>query len=90
MGKISISTASPSGPQTNMRLGPTKRSIVRFLAVWATWLAMSPVAMSCAGQSDDAFRIGVTESLTGPGETYGTLANQSKQMAADEIDPYRH
>ena len=26
------------------------------------------------------------ESLTGPGETYGTIANQAKQMAADEIN----
>ena len=26
------------------------------------------------------------ESLTGPGETYGTVANQAKQMAADEIN----
>ena len=32
------------------------------------------------------FRIGVMESLTGPGETYGTMANQVKQMAADEIN----
>jgi len=32
------------------------------------------------------FRIGVMESLTGPGETYGTVANQAKQMAADEIN----
>lgn len=38
-----------------------------------------------AGQ-DEPFRIGVMESLTGPGETYGTVANQSKQMAADEIN----
>ena len=51
---------------------------------------MSPVAASCAGQSDDAFRIGVMESLAGPGETYGAVANQSKQMADDEINPYRH
>ena len=26
------------------------------------------------------------ESLTGPGETYGTVANQAKQMAVDEIN----
>ena len=32
------------------------------------------------------FRIGVMESLTGPGETYGTMANQVKQMAANEIN----
>ena len=32
------------------------------------------------------YRIGVMESLTGPGETYGTMANQVKQMALDEIN----
>ena len=35
---------------------------------------------------DDPFRVGVMESLTGPGETYGTVAVQAKQMAADEIN----
>ena len=38
-----------------------------------------------AGQ-EGPFRIGVMESLTGSGETYGTVANQAKQMAADEIN----
>ena len=32
------------------------------------------------------FRIGVMESLTGPGETYGNVAVQAKQMAVDEIN----
>ena len=34
----------------------------------------------------DPFRIGVMESVTGPGETYGNVAVQAKQMAADEIN----
>ena len=38
------------------------------------------------GSGQDTFRIGVMESLTGPGETYGTVASQAKQMAADEIN----
>ena len=38
------------------------------------------------GSGEDPFRIGVMESLTGPGETYGTVASQAKQMAADEIN----
>ena len=38
------------------------------------------------GQQADSFRIGVMESLTGTGETYGTVASQAKQMAADEIN----
>ena len=38
-------------------------------------------------EADDApFRIGVMESVTGPGETYGNVAVRSKQMAADEIN----
>ena len=32
------------------------------------------------------FVIGVIESVTGPGETYGTVAVQAKQMAVDEIN----
>ncbi len=38
------------------------------------------------GQQEDSFRIGVMESLTGAGESYGTVASQAKQMAADEIN----
>ena len=37
-------------------------------------------------EEKEPFRIGVMESLTGPGETYGTVANQAKQMALDEIN----
>ena len=77
---------SPSGLQTGMSFWAAKRSGVRFLALWATLLILALVAVACGGQSDEAFRIGVMESLTGPGETYGTVANQSKQMAADEIN----
>ena len=32
------------------------------------------------------FTIGVMESLTGPGETYGTVAVQAKQMAVEELN----
>ncbi len=58
---------------------------------WPIVLAVLAVVMlaaaACAGgEEDEPFRIGVMESLTGPGETYGTVANQSKQMAADEIN----
>ena len=35
---------------------------------------------------DKPFRIGVMESVTGPGETYGNVAVQAKQMAAAEIN----
>ena len=55
--------------------------------------ALAPVlaaTMACAsgdgGQQAVPFRVGVLESLTGPGETYGTVAERAKQMAADEIN----
>ena len=69
-----------------MRNWGTKRSRVHYPILWATLSTLALIAVACAGQSDEAFRIGVMESLTGPGETYGTVANQSKQMAADEIN----
>ena len=43
------------------------------------------VIIACGGEPDP-YRIGVMESLTGAGETYGTVAWQSKQMALDEIN----
>ena len=52
-------------------------------------LALALVAMSCGGDGGgdpEPFRIGVMESLTGSGETYGTVASNAKQMAADEIN----
>ena len=53
-------------------------------------LPVLALGVAACGDSDDdqdePFRIGVMESLTGAGETYGTVANQSKQMAADEIN----
>ena len=42
--------------------------------------------VACDGDDDDTYRIGVMESLTGPGETYGTVSNQAKQLAVDEIN----
>ena len=36
--------------------------------------------------SATAFKIGVMESLTGPGETYGNVAVQAKNMAVEEIN----
>ncbi len=58
---------------------------------WAVLVGLMAVVASalvaCGGDGDDEpFRIGVMESLTGPGETYGTVANQAKQLAVDEIN----
>ena len=52
----------------------------------------SLAAIACNGgdgessASEETFRIGVMESATGPGETYGRVAIQAKQMAVAEIN----
>ena len=43
-------------------------------------------AMPAAPEDTGPFRIGVMESVTGPGETYGTVAVQAKEMAVEEIN----
>ena len=59
-----------------------------FLLGLLTVLAI--VALACGGgdepAEDEPFRIGVMESVTGAGETYGVMAVQAKQMAVDEIN----
>ena len=42
--------------------------------------------LACGTEGDAPYKIGVMDSLTGPGETYGVMASQVKQMAADEIN----
>ncbi len=76
-----------------MRLLDWKRTIL--LAALAL---LASLAIACGGdaapdeEKDMAaaelppFKIGVMESLTGPGETYGSVALQAKQMAVDEIN----
>ena len=41
---------------------------------------------TAATEETGPFRIGVMESVTGPGETYGTVAVQAKEMAVEEIN----
>ena len=68
-----------------MRLLPNVRIPVFGLMPFLT-LSVLACGIVGDGQQTGPFRIGVMESLTGPGETYGTVANQAKQMAADEIN----
>ncbi len=44
------------------------------------------VTAACGDDSGETFKIGVMESVTGPGDTYGNVAVQAKQMAVDEIN----
>ena len=64
--------------------------------IWlpALWL-LAALVVGCAaadteqdapGAEQVPFRIGVMESLTGAGETYGNVAVRAKQMAVDEIN----
>ena len=54
--------------------------------VFATILASFAVACGTDGGEEEVYRVGVLESLTGIGETYGTVANHAKQLAVDEIN----
>ncbi|MDE2744655.1 MAG: ABC transporter substrate-binding protein [Chloroflexota bacterium] len=59
----------------------------KFVLTVVVGLLLTPLALACGGGDDDEpFRIGVMESATGPGETYGTVAIQAKQMAVEEIN----
>ena len=61
---------------------------VRFrISLTAVMLALIGLfVIACQQPQEGAFKIGVMESLTGPGETYGTVINQSKEMAVAEIN----
>ena len=76
------------GDLPNMESSALQRSRAPLAGLWAMILSLALVALACAsdGSTEGPFRIGVMESLTGTGETYGTVANQAKQMAADEIN----
>ena len=51
----------------------------------AIFLALAAM-LACSSAEDESFKIGVMESVTGPGETYGNVAVRAKQMAVDEIN----
>ena len=76
------------GDLPNMESSALQRSRAPLAGLWAMILSLALVALACAsdGSTEGPFRIGVMESLTGSGETYGTVANQAKRMAADEIN----
>ena len=63
------------------------RSVFKRTLAFGSMALLALAVLACGGDGDEeVFRIGVMESLTGTGETYGTVANQAKQMAADEIN----
>ena len=44
------------------------------------------VGIACGGGDDETITIGVIQSLTGPGETYGNAALNGIQLAVDEVN----
>ena len=83
-------------PSLPVRFLDSRSSEVLTLAV-LTLAVLTLAVLACGGDNGPAeptvmptplppLVIGVMESVTGPGETYGTVAVQSKQMAADEIN----
>ena len=61
--------------------------LLRHRVVATVLLAVLTLAVvGCGEEEKGPFRIGVMESVTGAGETYGTVAVQSKQLAVDEIN----
>jgi len=65
--------------------GMITRRFISYIGLTAIVLTFV-FGLGCESDSDDPYRIGVMESLTGPGETYGTVSNQAKQLAVDEIN----
>ena len=58
-----------------------------WVALFGVLALLTVAALGCNGDGGgDTFKIGVMESVTGPGETYGNVAVQAKQMAVDEIN----
>ena len=60
----------------------------RFALALATLAVLAAAIGACdeGGSGPTPYRIGVMESLTGAGETYGTVAIQSKTLAVEEIN----
>ena len=52
----------------------------------ATTTTTEPEPAEPVVEEPTVFRIGVMESLTGPGETYGNVSSQAKQLAVEEIN----
>ena len=60
----------------------------KWIVVLALLAAFALLAVACGGGDDEEgpFRIGVMESVTGDGETYGTVAVRAKELAVAEIN----
>ena len=82
-GEDPTATSAPAPQATS---APSATSQPGATAVPATEAPSQPADTPVPADPDNPFVIGVMESTTGPGETYGTVAVQAKQMAVDEIN----
>ena len=77
-GADAVATPEPASPTTTPAAANTPATPAVAFA--------EPTPTGAAGASEEPFVIGVMESVTGPGETYGNVAVRAKQMAVDEIN----
>ena len=69
-----------------MSIARTRGIMFLLLAAFFSFGLVACDAVGGIGGGDEPYRVGVMESVTGPGETYGNVAVQAKQMAVDEIN----
>ena len=76
-------TTAPAAPSSAATAAPAQGSGAGSQGSSAPAQAATPAPDA---MSSEPFRVGVMESLTGPGETYGNVSVQAKQLAVDEIN----
>ena len=62
------------------------RRLLRISVAVVALMTALLLLMGACGGGDDTYKIGVMESMTGPGETYGQAIVKAKQMAVDQIN----
>ena len=82
-GSDPTSTPVPAAPEATPAPGAPSQPATE---APATAEPEQPANTPVPADPENPFVIGVMESITGPGETYGQVAVQAKQMAVDEIN----
>ena len=61
---------------------------LKWVVLMGLLIVLVPAVVACSsnGEEGEPYRIGVMDSVTGPGQSYGTVLVQAKQMAVDEIN----
>ena len=82
-GADPTSTPVPAAPEATPAPGAPSQPATQ---APATAEPAQPADTPVPADPENPFVIGVMESITGPGETYGNVAVQAKQLAVDEIN----